>query len=50
MNTKKLTEIARKVYFTGLGRIDWNEVKKEYDLSKSESNYVISIIRNWNSR
>lgn len=50
MKPKKLTEIAKKVYFSGLGDIDWNEVETEYGLSKAELNYVISIIRNWNRR
>jgi len=50
MKTKRLTEIVKKVYFSGLGCIDWNEVETEYKLSKTELNYVESIIRNWNRR
>lgn len=50
MKTKKLTEIAKKVYFSGSGHIDWDEVEIEYNLSKAEVNYVVSIIRNWNRR
>lgn len=50
MKTNRLTEIAKKVYFSGLGCIDWNEVETEYGLSKMELNYVISIIRNWNGK
>jgi len=50
MKIEKLTEVAKKVYFSGLGRIDWNEVEIEYNLSKTELNYVASIIRNWNGR
>lgn len=50
MKTTRLTEIAKKVYFSGLGHIDWNEVETEYKLSKTELNYVVSIIRNWNRR
>lgn len=50
MRTKKLTEVAKKVYFSGLGRIDWNEVQVEYNLSKMEVNYVLNIIRNWNRK
>lgn len=46
MKTNKLTEVAKKVYFSRLGRIDWNEVETEYNLSKAELNYVASIIRN----
>ncbi len=50
MKTKRLTEIAKKVYFEGAGHNDWNEVETEYKLSKAELNYVTSIIRNWNRR
>lgn len=50
MKTKRLTEIAKKFYFSGLGCIDWNEVKIEYNLSETELNHVMSIIRNWNRR
>ena len=50
MMTKRLTEIAKKIYFSGSGHIDWSEVETEYKLSKSELNYVTSIIRNWNRR
>lgn len=47
---KNLKEIAKQVYFSRLGRIDYNEVKREYNLSELQCNYVISIIRNWNRR
>lgn len=50
MKSKRLTEIAKRICFSGLGRIDWNEVKAEYGLSKEEFNHVISIIRNLNRR
>lgn len=50
MKTKILTEIAKKVYYSGSGHTDWNEVETEYGLSKTELNHVISIIRNWNRR
>lgn len=50
MMTKRLTEIAKKVYFSVSGHIDWSEVETEYKLSKAELNYVTSIIRNWNRR
>lgn len=50
MKNKRLTEIAKKVYFSGLGRIDLNEMKAEYGLSKEELDHVISIIRNLNRR
>lgn len=50
MKAKRLTEIATKVYFSGSGYIDWNEVEAEYKLSKMELNYVTSIIRNWNRK
>lgn len=48
MNTRGLTEIAKKVYFSGSGCIDWNEIKEEYGLSEMELERVISIIRHWN--
>ena len=47
---KNLKEIARQVYFSSLGHIDYNEMKKEYNLSGLELNYVINIIRNLNRR
>lgn len=50
MKKKRLTEIAKKVYFSGSGHTDWNEVEAEYGLSKIELNHVISIIRSWNRR
>lgn len=50
MMTKRLTEIAKKVYFSGSGHINWSKVETEYELSKAEINYVAGIIRNWNRR
>lgn len=50
MKINRLTEIARKVYFSESGCIDWNEVETKYGLSKMELNHVINIIRNWNGK
>lgn len=50
MKNKRLTEIAKKVSFSGLGHIDWKEVKVEYKLSEEELDHVASIIRNRNRR
>lgn len=51
MKGKKITEIADKIYFSSLGgRVDGTDVKKEYNLTDSEFNYAMSIIRNRNRR
>ena len=49
-NIQNLKEISKQVYFSSLGHIDYNEIKKEYSLSELELNYVIIIIRNWDRR
>lgn len=43
---KTLTQIAREIYFSGLGNINWKEVQAKYKLSKAELDYITSIIRN----